>query len=72
MPDRLLTNEEIGFLRDAANMQENKLLLGDTTILAERAIVKAQDAKTLKCLKEKGIPNYNGTGKWLVDLDILT
>ena len=44
----LLTDEEIRFLRDAANLQENKLLLGNTTILSERAIAQAQLDKALK------------------------
>lgn len=47
----LLTDEEIRFLRDAANIQENKLLLGDTTILCERAIAQAQLQKILSLLR---------------------
>jgi hypothetical protein len=38
----ILSDEQIRFLRDATNTQESKLLLGNTTILCERAIVQVQ------------------------------
>lgn len=39
---KVIGDEEIRFLRDAADIQENKLLLGNTTILAEKAVAQAQ------------------------------
>lgn len=61
----LLTPVEIGKIIQGiktTNTQEFKLQLSE-------AVAKAQLAKALKNLKQTGIPNYNNTGKWLVDLD---
>ena len=41
MDNPRLSDEQLRFLRDAANMQESKLLLGNKTILAERACANA-------------------------------
>lgn len=48
-----LTNEEIWFLRDAANLSESKLLLGNITILAERTVAKAQARKLVEWVEEQ-------------------
>ena len=49
---RILTDEQIRFLRDAANINENKLLLGNNTILAEQAIANEEHKATLERVGE--------------------
>lgn len=64
---KILSDEELMFLRDAADLKESKLLCGNLTILAEKAVANTQAKTTAKQIFEWGeepCPHYGGNAMY--------